>query len=47
MSKVYYDETLKSGERVVVTDSCVRYSMEKRGKKIFEQVVPSQVNYEC
>ena len=40
MSKVYYDETLKSGERVVVTDSYVRYSMERFGRKIFEQVVP-------
>ncbi len=42
MSKVYYDETLKSGERVVVTDSYVRYIKynRKNKKSIIDKTMP-------
>ena len=33
MSKVYYDETLKSGERVVVSDTCIEYRKNYRKDK--------------
>ena len=36
MSKVYYDETLKNGESVLVTDSYVKYT----NGKIVDQIIP-------
>ena len=33
MSKIYYEETLKSGEYVLVTDSCIKYKRNYRKEK--------------
>lgn len=40
MKKVYYEETLKSGETIAVTDSYVKYQMNKKNRNVLEQVVP-------
>ena len=40
MKKVYYEETLKPGETITVTDSYVRYCVNKNGNRVVEEHAP-------